>query len=201
MVEPRVGATPGSGRAARPFPSARPHTVMGAMRARIALPLVLTIVLGACAAAPTPTPTPQATPPPAERNPLENAVGRAMAAEFAPNRLIATLPGGAACRSHAQPGSEGNGEVRLVTTIRCREAPGDRTIAFLLAEAIEPELARLGLTVRHSSALQEADDPTDVVLRWTWFGTSPGLRATVELVVVDASGELVFVVTTNMAAS
>jgi len=165
------------------------------MRARMVLILVLAVVLGACAAAPKAEPT--VAP---ERNPLENPVGRVMAAEFAPAALIATLPGGAACRGHPLPPDHGTSEVRLVTTIRCPHPIGDRTIAFLLAEAIDPELARLGLTVRHRSGVTEADDPADVVLGWTWYGTSPGLRTTVQLVVVDTNAELVFVVTTDMTA-
>jgi len=171
---------------------------LGEMRARMVLILVLAVVLGACTAAPKPEPEPTVAP---ERNPLENPVGRVMAAEFAPAALIAALPGGAACRGHPLPPDSGSSEVRLVTTIRCPHEAGDRTIAFLLAEAVDPELARLGLTVRHRSGVTEADDPADVVLGWTWYGTSPGLRATVQIVVVDARGELVFVVTTDLAAS
>jgi hypothetical protein len=139
------------------------------------------------------------TPIPTVADLRQHPVGRAVLAEFDPGALVARQAGGATCRSH-RLGDELGGVTRMLTTIRCAHEAADRTIAFQLADAIRPELERLGVVVREGGGTWEADDPTDVVLTWGWAGTSPGLRVTVQEVLVDAGAELVILVTTDLAA-
>jgi hypothetical protein len=165
------------------------------MHARASAILLLAAVLGGCSAAPTDAPTPIATVADVRLHP----VARAILAEFDPGDLVSRQSGGAACRSHPMGTDQVGGGIRMLTTIRCPHEAGDRTIAFLLADAIQPELERLGVALREGGGTREADNPADVVLSWSWGGTSPGLGVTAQEVVVDAGAELVIVVTTDLA--
>lgn len=155
---------------------------------RLALCQLVLVVAGACSVI---TPTPQ---PVTSRPALGNA-DRALAT-FDPAALAKRLAGGPACLASGGGGSGSGVTLHRDWVLTCPRINDDRTIYFLLTDAIEAELRGIATVTDRGGELGNAQEPASTI----WDVRGNAYVGFVHALLVNGNGNLSIFVNVDLVA-
>ena len=154
------------------------------------LMLAVAATIGACAA---PAPTVVVAP-----APVRSSLGdsdRALA-RFDAEVLLRGVKGGNGCQAEGGGGGGSDDNVHRDWLFTCPRPGADRTVYFLLSEAIEAELKRIATVPAQSKSIRDVPDPLSSV----WQIRGEAYRGTVRALGVNGNGTLLIFVDLDLAA-